>query len=378
MWSVVASLIFISVFAAPSIVAHVAAGDPEQRQKWEKLLRVIYIIYIVSFALPGIHCLIKYPDEHWYAGVNLGFSFIAFLCLFRPFRALLPFPLTVLNKLASLSFIVDCFRKAKTKENLAEKAEAGKGDAEKATEPSAFHDASMLKRIFLPDSLPHLNGLVLYLLSLAYTLLRVNLDGFDSPALKGPPEFRQINMVFAGEFLATLLVIACGLGLFVSRKPKEILRRLSVVKPGKKEFALGISLCLLTFAYDYVWSLFTHSSQNMGSYQSVMRSFNEGTYLGQGDLGGALIVALAIAVVAGVEEEVTNRGALQPVLGIVPAAFLHAALHSQFDSAPLFMIQIFGWSALMGTVKYYTNTTTTMIAHGLFNFISCFLIGFNP
>lgn len=360
MWTVVGTLLFMSIFMVPSILAHSATLHPEDTIL-RKTLYAIYVIYIVFLASTGYMVALRNPDASWFGSVSVGLSALAFLFLFRPFRSVLSKILTPLNKLAAFDF----FRK---KGSSTEQAAA-------SPEP-AFRDATMLSQVFLPDSLPHLNGLVLYLLALAVTLQRLQLGGFSAPALASAPEARSIDFAVCADFFSTLLVVAVGIGLLIRRNPREVLFRLSLVKPGAKEACLGVLLCGFTFFYDYVWSLFTHTPNS--PLPAVMRDFNVGSYSAHGDLGSVLLLSIGIALVAGLEEEITNRGALQPALGIVPAAFMHAALHTQFNAAPLFMVQIFGWSMLMGTAKYYTNTTTTIIAHGLFNLISCFLIGFNP
>lgn len=362
MWSIVGTFVFISLFAVPSILAHSANVD--KKASCLKLsLYGIYFIYLLSYLLIGYYYLARSPEPLWLLGVTLGCSFLIVSSLFVPFRKLISIFLSSLNRLASFDFLAP--KSIKTALNV-------------GIQP-AFHDASMIRALLLPESIAQLNGFVLFLFALGISLQRVRPEGMLSPSLTSLPEFRAIDFNILADFLSTLVVVACGVGVFISRRAKEVLYRLSLVKPGKKEFAIGIALCGLTFLYDLLWSYFTHNpSQASSGYPGVMKAFNEGAYLGRGDFSSAIFMATAIGIIAGVEEEITNRGALQPALGIVPAALLHATLHSQFSAAPLFIIQIFGWSALMGTVKYYTNTTTTMIAHGLFNFISCFLIGFNP
>jgi len=92
----------------------------------------------------------------------------------------------------------------------------------------------------------------------------------------------------------------------------------------------------------------------------------------------SVVLALATALCAGIGEETLIRGALQPVFGIVPAAIMHGILHGQFAHAPIFMAQVAGWSVLMGLVKRYTNTSTTIIGHAGYNFCTTFLFAFNP
>jgi len=366
-WTVVSTLVFIAVFGVPSILAHCAALYPELKF-FRKTAYVIYVLYALAVAAAGVMSLLDTNLGAWFSLVTIGFPAFALLCLLRPTRLVISSILTPLNLLVSFDFL------AKWRQKKGQAADPGSI----IKSARGFSDAKMLKQIFLPDSLPHLNGLVLYLFSLGISMQRLKLSGFGTPTLAGVPEARQIDMPIIADFLSTLLVVACGVGIFISRRPREVLFRLSIVKPGRKELLIGTALCFFTFFYDYVWSLFTHDAAGGGALASVMKNFNLGSYSGTGDAGTAFFLAAGIGIIAGVEEEITTRGALQPVLGILPAAFLHAALHTQFNAAPLFILQVFGWSALMGVAKYYTNTTTTIIAHGLFNFISCFFIAFDP
>jgi hypothetical protein len=365
-WTVVSTLVFLAVFGVPSILAHCAALHPELKF-YRKTAYVIYSLYAIAVAAAGVVSLLDSSLGVWFSLVTIGFPVFAMLCLLRPTRLAVSAILTPLNLLASFDFLSKWRQK-----------NAPSDGSDFINSARGFSDAKMLNQIFLPDSLPHLNGLILYLFSLGISMQRLKLSGFEAPTLASAPEARQIDIPIIADFLSTLLVVACGVGIFISRRPREVLFRLSVVKPGRKEFLLGTALCFFTFFYDYVWSLFTHDASGGGALATVMKNFNVGSYSGSGDAATAFFLAAGIGIIAGVEEEITTRGALQPALGILPAAFLHAALHTQFNAAPLFILQVFGWSALMGVAKYYTNTTTTIIAHGLFNFISCFFIAFNP
>jgi len=53
-------------------------------------------------------------------------------------------------------------------------------------------------------------------------------------------------------------------------------------------------------------------------------------------------------------------------------------LHAQFANAPMLILQVSLWSCCMGIVKRFTNTTTTIIGHAGFNFVTTFLFAFNP
>lgn len=356
---IVTSIIFAIAFILPSLLAH--AVNPDSPVLGKRIaLYIIWALYIFFIA-----CLIPAATSTFGTIAVTGCMVSAILILFKPIRQLLSPILTVINKIATLSFL-----KQLGPETLS---------AKYAHRPvQSFQESLMLKQVLLPASLPHVNALVLSFLVLAMVFVDLHPDQLTSPMLGTPPKPRQIDIAFFFSSITTLIVVAFGVGLPIKRKWREVLFRVGLVKPGLKEFGIGAAMCIVTFFYDYLWSLFTHASQQHGSFSSVMNQFNSTTYMGNGGFSSAIGIASAVGLSAGFEEEICIRGALQPVIGIVPSAFMHAALHMQFAHAPMFIIQIFVWSALMGVLKYYTNTTTTLIAHTLFNFISCFLIAFNP
>jgi membrane protease YdiL (CAAX protease family) len=151
------------------------------------------------------------------------------------------------------------------------------------------------------------------------------------------------------------------------------MKRLGLVKPAGWQIGVAILMVFVTAAYDFLWN---PSGQGVGGKLAM---YNAGTFAAAGgNPGPAAFLALMTGVCAGAGEEILMRGALQPVLGIVPAAILHGALHGQFQHAPILIIQVAGWSILMGIVRRYTNTTTTLITHATWNFITTFLFAFNP
>lgn len=360
------ALIIFAIFALPSILAHLFKRNPHLTFL-RIILYALYVIYLYVHCLAGFGFAMKMNPDSLNGLLLLPADLLIFCVLFRPVRKLLSRMLTPLDALVSGDLL-----KARRKSKAAEISGGDQSVVKDGTQSIAT------RQILIPESIPHLNGLFLYLLILTLSLIVIDPSKFLNPALSHAPTLHSLDPAFAFSFGSTLIIILCGIGIFITRKPQEVLSRLALVKPGKKELAIGLAMTFFTFFYDYVWSLFTHAPQHHSAYLGVMSKFNTGTYLADGSWQSALIMALVIGICAGVEEEITIRGALQPVLGILPAAFLHAVMHLQFNAAPLFIAQIFVWSALMGILKHYTNTTTTIIAHGMFNFISCFLIGFNP
>ncbi|PWU02458.1 MAG: hypothetical protein C5B53_01610 [Candidatus Melainabacteria bacterium] len=186
-----------------------------------------------------------------------------------------------------------------------------------------------------------------------------------------------ISQLFSYNGLGLILLSFCGIGIYVSRAPKEALTRLGWVKPTWPQVGIGLAIIVFSFVYDALWAIYTHqlSGQDLASKLSA---YNAGTFSTPGGFAPSVVLALATALCAGIGEETLVRGALQPVLGILPAAFLHGMLHGQFAHAPIFILQVALWSTCIGIVRRYTNTTTTIIGHAGFNFVTTFLFSFNP
>jgi hypothetical protein len=230
-------------------------------------------------------------------------------------------------------------------------------------------------RIFQPASVPHLVALWIYVTTACFLLGSIDPTSVKVPLLPIPIPV-PLEQLLSYNGLGLVLLALCGVGIFVTRKPAEAFARVGWAKPTWKHVALGIFLIFVTFGYDYVWSLFTHHME--GELAPKLSSYNAGTFTAGGGFGSSLMLAIFTGVCAGVGEETLIRGAIQPALGIVPAAILHGLLHGQFSHAPIYLVQVAGWSVLMGIVRRYTNTTTTIIAHAGFNFLATFLFAFNP
>lgn len=238
-----------------------------------------------------------------------------------------------------------------------------------------FLDSVLNRRIFVPTSIPHMTSLYVYFTSFLYLVGGVNFSGLGLPSLPIPIPI-QIDQLFSYNGLSLVFVSFCGVGIFVTRKFRGCLDRLGLVLPSRNQIYIGLSLIAMSFLYDYLWSLLTH---NMGQELAVkLTNYNAGTFGVTGGLAASVTLALATAVFAGIGEETLIRGALQPVFGIIPAAFLHGLLHGQFAHAPIFILQVALWSCIMGMVKHRCNTTTTIIGHAGFNFCTTFLFAFNP
>jgi len=76
---------------------------------------------------------------------------------------------------------------------------------------------------------------------------------------------------------------------------------------------------------------------------------------------------LIVAGGAAIGEEIAFRGALQPVFGLWPTALFFALVHIQYTLTPAALI-IFGVALGLGWLRRRYNTTTSIVAHFLYDF----------
>ena len=337
-------ILALSIFG---LVAHAA-----RNKAWlEWVVRSIIAVTALLDLILLTDATSPYIQEPWQKGIMTGACTLTGLILLQLFRKSLSVTLTLLDVNVSLRLPILClFRKYS---------------------PLQVFE---LERIFVPASLPHMAGAYIYITVLAYLLSAINLSEFKFPALPIPLPV-TLDQLFSYNGLGLVMLSFCGVGVFVTRSPREAMQRLAWLKPTVLQIGIGIALIFMTFLYDAAWASFTHSNKDLASQLAM---YNAGTFTAGGGFSASIILALATALCAGIGEETLIRGCLQPALGIFPAAFLHGILHGQFAHAPIFIVQVALWSTLMGVVRKYTNTTTTIIGHAGYNFVTTFLFAFNP
>jgi membrane protease YdiL (CAAX protease family) len=77
---------------------------------------------------------------------------------------------------------------------------------------------------------------------------------------------------------------------------------------------------------------------------------------------------LMLGLSAGIGEEITLRGALQPRLGLLLTSLLFAALHIQYSWFGMGVIFSFG--LLLGFLRNRTSTTVVMAIHTLYDVVA--------
>lgn len=328
-------------------------------KKWlEWLLRIFIGCFFFSAGLAYVAGSAT-DSPSWGYQVSGSMGVACLLLLFLPARKVLSRILTLLDGIVSLRFLTGPARHKMT-----------------------MMAAMVNIQIFQPQSVPHMVGAFCYIATFGMYLANTNLSsGFQFPQIPLPFVPVPLDQLFWYNFIGLVVVSICGTGIMITRKWKAMFQRMAWVKPTGVQVGIGLSLVVFSFLYDLVWALYTHQSGDMATKISA---YNANTFSsgvaggGPAGFGASVFLALATAICAGIGEETLIRGAIQPVLGILPAAFLHGILHAQFANAPMLILQVSLWSCCMGIVKRFTNTTTTIIGHAGFNFVTTFLFAFNP
>jgi len=231
------------------------------------------------------------------------------------------------------------------------------------------------KKIFIPTSFPHFIALFVYISAVAYLLITMNDRRAGLSELL--PTSPLLERLFSPNGISLILLSFCGVGICISRSGKEALQRLGLTKPNLVQIILGVLLIFASFTYDGLWAVYTHhlAGQDLATQLS---GYNSGTFTVTETFIPSVILALIMAFCAGISEEILIRGALQPVFGILPSALLHGILHAHIAHAPVLIIKVTIWSAFMGLIRRYTNTTTTVIAHVGLNLATILLFAANP
>jgi membrane protease YdiL (CAAX protease family) len=166
-----------------------------------------------------------------------------------------------------------------------------------------------------------------------------------------------------------------AVGYAVRRDLGEALRRLGFVRPTLAQLAIGVGLgallvgviFLLDPAISWLWT-------QLGWPVTDGEAFNE---LLEPVLNAGVLGAVVLGVVAGVSEELAVRGVLQPRLGIVLSNLLFTAVHAlQYNWDALLVVFLLG--LVFGVLRKRTNTTTSAIAHGVYDLILVLLQVFAP
>ncbi len=162
-----------------------------------------------------------------------------------------------------------------------------------------------------------------------------------------------------------VLFALVGVGLFIRRDAGNALDRLGLHRPTWKHLVLAVGAIVLLTGINYginlIWEALDPDSYNL------LNEVTEHLFGNLTTIAGGVVLGLS----AGISEELLFRGAVQPRLGILLATVLFAVGHLQYGLT-VAMLQIFAIGLILGLVRKWTNTTTSIIIHAGYNMLIVF------
>jgi membrane protease YdiL (CAAX protease family) len=212
-----------------------------------------------------------------------------------------------------------------------------------------------------PESSVHAVALALFVMVFLFQLgSQFAVDQVKSLGSSGGSP--SLFFIVASNQVPMVIVALAGVGLVVKRGTNLAMERLGLVWPGFRWMvaALGVAvgLVIMGFAFDVAMTTLTpQQSRDIQQTSTVLLKNVNTVYL-------FIILGLA----AGIGEELLFRGALQPVFGIIPAAVLFAALHTQYGIS-LATLEIFVLGCVLGVLRKRAGTTAAIFAHASYDII---------
>ncbi|MGA7731277.1 MAG: CPBP family intramembrane glutamic endopeptidase [Chloroflexia bacterium] len=189
-----------------------------------------------------------------------------------------------------------------------------------------------------------------------------NVTGSDSDAtsaLSTGPE----DLIY--QFVWTIPVALIAAGWPIARRIRPTLERLGFVRPTLAQVGFGIGFgVVLAFAAIYLidpgitwlWRTLGWPTTDVAAFEKLLANLI--TPLG----------AILIGVTAGVGEEMAVRGLLQPRIGLIASNLVFTGLHA-FQYGPDGLLSVFIIGLILGIIRARTNTTTSAIVHGIYDFV---------
>lgn len=210
-----------------------------------------------------------------------------------------------------------------------------------------------------PGSPVHTLALVLAGYLMGNTALTLSQGGLEGLAETAQPTSLSFFVLSELLFAAVGLL---GVGVFIRRDWRELLKRLGLVRPTTSQLVRGVGwiiiLVLLQFLAGAAWAaLNPEEFANLEELNTAL--------LGDFDtVWEWLILALA----AGIGEEVLFRGAIQPVFGLWLTSIVFAVVHVQYGFSPITLFVVL-LAVILGVIRRRTNTTVAIFVHTGYDFV---------
>ncbi|HEY6866218.1 MAG TPA: CPBP family intramembrane glutamic endopeptidase [Candidatus Eisenbacteria bacterium] len=165
----------------------------------------------------------------------------------------------------------------------------------------------------------------------------------------------------SGALLGYALVALGGVGCWVRRDLRQSLDRLGLHPIRKRHLGIiaigAVALFVLNGGGEAIQHRF---------FPALWASDREMTKMLARAMTPGRIALLSLS--AGVGEEVTLRGGLQPRLGLLPTSLLFAALHVQYSWFG--MLLVFTLGLTLGVVRQRASTTAAIVVHALYDMLA--------
>jgi hypothetical protein len=165
----------------------------------------------------------------------------------------------------------------------------------------------------------------------------------------------------AGGLVGYVVLAFAAVGFLARRGWRDSLARLGLTRPRAVDglVVLGSVVVLWSFNAGSEWLERTA----LPGLWARDNGFGEAL---AGVMGPAQIALLGLS--AGIGEEITLRGALQPRLGIVLTSLLFASLHVQYSWFGMLSLLVFG--ILLGLIRQRSSTTVAIAVHALYDILA--------
>jgi len=225
---------------------------------------------------------------------------------------------------------------------------------------------------FDPDSFPHTVGLVCVLALIVMPLVPLLVTGnapflnADLQEVLGIGKEEPGSSVNLDTFSLIWTVIGSFflVGLWVKKDMKGSLERLGLVRPTARQVLLGLlsGIVLVGFFWiidDILTALFLACGIAITDETLVNNLFM---------VSFTPLAAVVASISAGLGEELSIRGVIQPRFGTLLSALVFASLHA-YQYAWDGVIGVFLAGICFGLLRYYTNTSTSAISHGTYDLV---------
>lgn len=177
------------------------------------------------------------------------------------------------------------------------------------------------------------------------------------------PEALTGSRVLGGELLGYLVLALASVGFLVRRDARETFARLGLKAIGVREIGLVLLGAAALFALNGATEWIQHAA--FPALWAHDKHVNDALVAGLGARQ-----AMLLGVTAGVGEELTMRGALQPRLGLVLTSALFASLHVQYSWFGMLVVMVIGLA--LGLLRQRTGTTVCIAVHALYDMAAIF------